>query len=128
MAAGFNYPGMQGVADDLIKYFGMGAVLRRPGATPTDRPCTIAIIEFDPREKANELANPTDRKVVMSPLDPTTGLLLAISPDDEQDALVTFVQPPTDPPVENEVLPMTCKPKMTAPAGVNCLWEFTVRR
>lgn len=128
MVAGFNYPGMQGTADELIKYFGMGAVLRRPTLSPTDRPCTVAIIEFDPREKANELTDPTDRKVVMSPFDPTTGQPLAIPPDNELDALVTFVQPLASPPVENEVLPLTCKPKMTAPAGVNCLWEFTVRR
>jgi hypothetical protein len=49
-------------------------------------------------------------------------------PDNEQDELVTFVQPPTNPPVVNEVLPLTCKPKQTAPAGVTVLWEFTVRQ
>jgi len=119
---------MQGTADELIKYFGMPAVLRRVSTSPTDRPCVIAIIEFNPREQASELANPTDRKIVMSPLDPTTGLVMEVPPDDELDALVTFVQPMGAVPVVLEILPLTCKPKMTAPAGVNCLWEFTVRR
>ncbi len=49
-------------------------------------------------------------------------------PDNEQDQLVTFVQPLTNPPVEDEVLPMTSKPKKTAPAGMTVIWEFTVRR
>ena len=128
VASVFNYPAMQKTADDLIRYFGMGAVLRSNTASRPDRPCTVAIVEFNPREKPNEMANPTDRKVMMSPLDPTTGLVLAIEPDSELDVLVTFVQPLTNPPVENEVLPMTCKPKRTAPAGTDCLWEFTVRR
>jgi hypothetical protein len=126
MATGFNYPAMQETADELIKYFGMRAVLRSLTAVRPDRPVTVAIVEFDPREKANELANPTDRKVVMSPLDPVTGFVLALPPDNEKDALVTFVQPAGT--IEDEVLGMTCEPKMTAPAGVNCLWVFTVRR
>lgn len=125
-ASVFNYPAMQETADELIKYFGMRAVLRSLTAARADRPVTVAIVEFMPREKANELANPTDRKVVMSPLDPVTGLVLAEPPDDELDALVTFVQPAGV--TQDEVLRMTCKPAMTAPAGVNCLWEFTVRR
>src|SRR6185437_15813110 len=97
----FDYPAMQATADELIAYFGMGAVLRRITASPTDRPCTVAIVEYDPREQPNELTNPTDRRVVMSAAN------LSEPPDDEQDALVTFVQPPpgslasagTNPPV-----------------------------
>jgi hypothetical protein len=122
----FNYPAMQQTADELIAYFGMAAVLRSLTASRPDRPCMIAIMEYNPREKPNEMANPTDRKIVMSPLDPTTGLELVLPPDDELDALVTVVQPAGT--VENEVLPMTCKPKKTSPAGIDCLWEFTVRR
>jgi hypothetical protein len=126
MAAGFDYTGMQGTADDLIKYFGMPAVLRSITGVRPDRPVTVCIVEYKPREKPNELANPTDRNVIMSPLDPTTGLPLAVQPDDEQDVLVTFVQPGGT--VQDEVLRMTCKPEQTNPAGVNCLWQFTVRR
>ena len=123
--AAFDYPQTQLDADALIRDFGMGAVLRRASV---DRPCTVCIIEYNPREKPAELANPTDRKVIMSPLDPTTGLPQAIPPDNELDQLVTFVQPPTNSPVVNEILPLTCKPKPTAPAGIVVLWEFTVRR
>ncbi len=126
--AGFDYIQTQADADNLIKYFGMGAVLRRVSRSPTDRPCTVCIIEYNPREKPADLANPTDRKVILSPLDPSTNLPLAIAPDNELDQLVTFVQPLANPPVINEILPLTCKPKPTAPAGVTVLWEFTVRQ
>jgi hypothetical protein len=127
VASVFDYPAMQLTADELIRYFGMGAVLRSLTGIRPDRPCTVAIIEYNPREKPTEMANPTDRKVVMSPLDPTTGLELALPPDDELDALVTFVQPEGT--VENGLpIPMTCKPKKTSPAGIDCLWEFTIRR
>jgi hypothetical protein len=126
MTAKFDYVQTQADAEELLQEFGMAAVFRRSGIV--DRPCTVAIIEYDPREKPSDLANPTDRRVIMSPLDPTTGLPLAIPPDNELDQLVTFVQPPTNSPVVNEVLPLTCKPKRTAPAGVTVLWEFTVRQ
>lgn len=124
MAAGFDYVGMQGTADDLIKYFGMPAVLRPLSGLGPDRPVTVCIIEYKPREKPNELSNPTDRNVIMSPIDPSTGQVLAVPPDNEKDALVTFVQPAGL--VEDEVLRLTCKPEQTNPAGVNCLWQFTV--
>lgn len=120
MSAKFDYLQAQVDADELIQYFGMSAVLRRAGLA--DRPVTVCIIEFNPKEKATELANPTDRQVVMSALG------LTVDPDNELDQLVTFVQPSTNPPVVDEILPMTCKPKRTAPAGVTALWEFTVRQ
>src|ERR1035437_3873228 len=127
-ASVFNYQQTQVDADNLLREFGMGAVLRRVSANPTDRPCRDCIIEYVSREQPAELANPTDRRVIMSPLDPKTGLPLAIPPDNELDQLVTFVQPPTNSPVVNEILPLTCTPRPTAPAGVIVLWEFTVRR
>lgn len=120
MAAKFDYDQALKDADELIRFFGMDAVLRRTGLD--DRPCRVAIIEYNPREQPANLANPTDRKVIMSALG------LSVPPDNEQDQLVTFVQPPTNPPVVNEELPLTCKPKPTAPAGVTVLWEFTVRQ
>jgi hypothetical protein len=118
----FNYQAAIVDADKLIREFGMDAVLRRAGSTPEDRPCQVVIIEYDPRDKPADLTNPTDRKVIMSAKN------LEIPPDNEQDQLVTFVQPPAIPPVVHEVLPLTCKPKPTAPAGVTVLYEFTVRR
>ena len=114
----FNYAQAQADADTLIQEFGMEAALRRANV---DRPCLVVVVEYDPHEKPADLTTPTDRRVIMSALD-------EIAPDNEQDQLVTFVQPMTSPPVINEILPMTCKPKPTAPGGVVVLWEFTVRR
>lgn len=125
MAVKFDYGQAITDADDLIDYFGMDAVIRRVGSSPEDRPCRVVIIEYLPREKPSDLANPTDRKVIMSAKNSEVQLM---PPDNEQDQLVTFVQPPTNPPVIDEILPMTCKPKKTAPAGVTVLWEFTVRQ
>ena len=121
----FDYQETLADAEELILYFGMDAVLRRAGSSPEDRPCRVAIIEYDPREKPSDLANPTDRKVVMSARNSEVQLM---PPDSELDQLVTFVQPPAKPPIVHEVLPLTCKPKPTAPAGVVVIWEFTVRR
>jgi len=125
MATKFDYDQAKTDADDLLDFFGMDAVLRRAGSSPEDRPCRVAIIEYNPREKPSDLANPTDRKVIMSAKNSEVQLT---PPDNEQDQLVTFVQPPSDPPVVDEILPMTSKPKKTAPAGVTVLWEFTVRQ
>lgn len=125
MTVKFDYDQMIIDADGLIDYFGMDAVLRRAGSSPEDRPCRLVIVEYKPREKPSDLANPTDRAVIMSAKNPE---VQAMPPDNEQDLLVTFVQPPTNPPVVNEILPMTCKPKVTAPAGVPVIWEFTVRQ
>lgn len=125
MAAKFDYAQSITDADELIQYFGMAAVLRRVGSSPTDRPCTVVVISYDPRDKSSAMANPTDRKVIMSNADAEVQLM---PPDNEQDQLVTFKQPASDPPVEDEVLPMTCKPKKTAPAGITAFWEFTVRQ
>lgn len=113
----FDYQAMTKNADELIQYFGMSAVLRRVTASPIDRPCTVALIEYGPRERPNELANPTDVRVVMSALDPETGRALTIPPDNEQDVLV----------IGDVILRMTCAPKQTAPAGLSIFWEFTVR-
>src|ERR1039458_9457339 len=123
MASKFDYSQAITDADNLIVFFGMDAVLRRAGSS--DRPCRVAIIEYNPREQPSSLANPTDRKVIMSAANIEVQLM---PPDSELDNLVTFVQPPANPPVVKKVLPLTCKPKQTAPAGVTVLWEFTVRR
>lgn len=122
MAPKFDYQQAIADADALIQFFGMDAALRRAGIA--DRPCRVAVVKFAPREKPAELANPIDRKVFMSAANPEVQL---IPPDNEQDKLVTFVQPPANPPVIDEILPMMCKPEKTAPAGVTVLWEFTVR-
>jgi hypothetical protein len=120
MATVFDYQAAITDADNLIKYFGMAAVLRRAGIA--DRPCTVVIVEYDPMDRPADLVNLTDRKVIMSAANVE---IQTTPPDNEKDELVTFVQPVGT--VEDEVLPLTCKPKPTAPAGVIVLWEFSVR-
>jgi hypothetical protein len=121
----FDYNEAISDAEELIAFFGMDAVLRRVSSSPIDRPCRVAIISYDPREKPSNLANPTDRRVIMSAANDE---IRAMPPNNELDQLVTFVQPPTNPPVEDEILPFTCPVKPTAPAGVPVLYEFTVRQ
>lgn len=126
MAAKFDYIGTRADADALIQEFGMAAVLRRD-SSPTDRDCVVVIVEYQPRDRASSLANPTDRVVLMSA---ATLDIQDLPPDSELDQLVTFKQPVPNlgPPVEDEVLPMTCKPKLYSFAGIPVLYEFTVRR
>ena len=92
MAVKFDYQDAINTAEELIDYFGMDAVLRREGSSPEDRPCRVVLVEFTPRERAGELTNPTDRKVIMSAKNEEVQLM---PPDNEQDVLVTFVQKPT---------------------------------
>ena len=119
----FDYLGMQGTADLLLQEFGMPAVLRRAGSSPTDRPCVVAIIEFRPRDRANQLANPIDRRILISAATPE---VQAMPPNNELDQLVTFVQPGGT--VVDEILPFAEPVKKYAPAGVVVLYEGTVRR
>lgn len=118
----FDYDGLRDEADLLLQEFGMAAVLRRDGV---DRPCLVVIIETYPRDRANQLANPTDRRVLISAATPE---VRATPPDNELDQLVTFVQPPANPPVEEKPLPFAAPVKKYAPAGVVVLYEATVRR
>lgn len=125
MASKFDYLDARSTADELVQFFGMDAVLRREGSSPVDRPCRVAIVEHKPRERPTDLANPEDRYVIISA---ANAEVQAMPPDNEHDVLVTFVQPPTNPPVEHEILPFTSKPKVTAPAGIAVCYECTVRR
>lgn len=119
----FDYLGSRASADKLIQKFGMQAVLRRASASPTDRTCWVVIVDYNPTDKSTSLANPTDRKVIMSA---GLGDVPAMPPDNELDQLVTFVQPAGV--VQNEVLPFTCPAKPIEPAGIVVVYEFTVRR
>lgn len=128
MATKFDYLDARSFADELIQYFGMGAVLRREGMA--DRPCVVAVVEWRPRERATDLTNPTDRYVIMSAKNVE---VQTTPPDDEKDLLVLYKQLPTGGPVlplveDGEPLPMTSPPKPTAPAGIVACYEFTVRR
>lgn len=122
--AEFNYPAFRGTADALIQRFGMRAVLRR-GAQPNvvDRICWVVITDYMPRDAQSQLANPTDRKVIMSA---GLGDVPTTPPDNELDQLVTFIQPAGV--LVDEILPFTCPVKPIRPAGIVVLYEFTVRR
>lgn len=118
MASSINYTQFQTLANTLIAQFGMAASLRRLTDSPTDRPCTIVIWDYNPRDQASQLANPTDRKV-----------LIAVQgvenepPDNEQDMLVPLVGPDA-----NNAMPFTSPVKIVAPAGIVVVYESTVRR
>jgi hypothetical protein len=124
LSAKFDYKQAQSDADGIIDFFGMIAALRRLGIP--DRPCKVVIVEYNPRDKDTQLSNPVDRHVIISALDPTTGQQLALPPDNEQDVLVTFVQPAGL--VVDKILMFTSPVKPTAPAGVPAIYECTVRR
>ena len=119
----FDYIKTRDIGDKLVKKYGMKAVLRRTTDTPSDRPCWVLVVDEMPKDAASQLANPTDRKIIMSAVG-----LDSMPPDNERDQLVTFVQPLAPVPVEKEVLPFTCPVKKYAPAGITVLYEFTVRR
>jgi len=121
--SGFNYIRTREIADRLIQKFGMKAALRRLTDTPTDRECWIVITSYDPQDRASSLANPTDRTVFIAA---GLGAVLDEPPDSEQDQLVTFVQPPSDPPVQNEVLDFIKPIKPIEPAGVAVVYQGTV--
>jgi hypothetical protein len=115
--ATFDYAAMQSIANSLLTEFGMSAVLRRASADPTDRPCIVAITDYMPKDRANELANPTDRRVYIS------AVSLEVPPDNELDVLVPLIGPDA-----NVTLPFTSPVKIFAPAGIVVLYECTVRR
>lgn len=101
----------------------MAAVLRRAGSSPEDRPCVVVVYDYMPRDKANQLANPVERRVLISAATPE---VQAMPPDNELDQLVTFVQPGGT--VVDEILPFAQPVKKYAPAGVVVLYEGVVRK
>ena len=97
----------------------MPAILRR---TSGDRACTVAIGVYSPMERLGSLRNPVDRKALVSSagLDPP--------PDQEQDRLITFIQPMADPPVIDEVLKITEPPKKFGTVTKTVYYSMAVRR
>lgn len=114
------YPQMRSVADDLIKTFGMEAALWRQDGSPQSRSCWIVIYDYNPRDRNTQLANPTDRKILISA---GLGDVPNNPPDNEQDKLLVLTGP--DAGVQ---LPFTSPVKIFAPAGIIVLYESTVRR
>lgn len=119
----FDYVKTRNTGDKLIRKFGMLAALRRDGV---DRDCYVVVADYQSRENPSSMTNPTDRQVFMAA---GLGAVLTTPPDNEKDQLVTFVQPPTNPPVVEEILPFTAASvKPIRPAGITVLWQAMVRR
>ena len=122
----FDYIRERGIADKLITKFGMAAKLRRiVSGSPVDRNCYVVITEYMPKDAASQLANPTDRQVIISA---GLGDVPTMPPDFELDQLVTFVQPLGTTPVIDEILPFTMPVKPIRPAGIVVLYQTSVRR
>lgn len=123
--AKFNYPKSRAKADALVTKFGMNAVLRRMSLAPgvTDRACVVCLPDYQTKDAASQLANPTDR---LGYIAAGLGAVPTMPPDNELDQLVTFVQPLGV--VEDEVLPFTKPIKPYKPAGIVVLYEVVVQR
>lgn len=116
----FDYIRTRASADKLILKFGMKAALRRDGV---DRECYVVIPEYLSREQPAQLANPTERQVFIAA---GLGDVPVTPPHNEQDQLVTFVQPLGT--TEDEILPFTGMPvKPIRPAGIVVLYQAAVR-
>lgn len=125
MVVPFDYSAMASVASALIQEFGMEATLTGITDPTRNRPCFVAVLEYKPKDAATQLANPTDRWVL---IDPLFGGVQRLPPDKEYDQLVTYLQPASIPSVVDEILPFTAPIKPIRPAGIICLYECFVRR
>lgn len=117
------YAEMLGVADDLIAEYGMVAALRN-NETSALRACTIVISDYAPRDAQTQLANPTERTILFAA---GLGDIPNKAPDWENEQLVTYVQPPTSPPVINEVLSFSQPLKLYSPAGLVVLYQTNAK-
>lgn len=114
------YPQIRSIADNLIQQFGMEANLVRANGSPASRSCWVVIYDYDPRDRATQLANPTDRKIIISA---GLGDMPTIPPDNELDQLQVLIGPDA-----GVSIPFTSPVKIFAPAGIIVLYESTVRR
>lgn len=120
--ATFDYLASRSTADKLIKKFGMQASLSRAGVLRT---CWVAVTKYNPRDPSAQLANPTDRNVVMSA---DLGDVTATPPDAEQDLLIIYAQPAANPPVIAETLRFAEPLEPVRPAGVTVVYLGRVRQ
>lgn len=112
-----DYDRFRATADNMITKYGMAAKLRRGDV---DRDCTVVITNYSPMERAGQLINLTDRKVLMSAIG------LTVPPSEEDDVLVTFVQPAGT--VEDEILTIAAPPGRIEMNGTVVMWRLQVRR
>jgi hypothetical protein len=117
------YAEMLAVADQLITDYGMMAALRN-NETGALRACTVVVSDYMPRDAQTQLANPTERTILFAAgLDSIPGL----APDWQNEQLVTYVQPPANPPVINEILSFTQPLKLYSPGGIIVLYQTNVK-
>lgn len=117
------YAQMLAVADQLITDYGMVAMLRNNN-TGALRECYIAITNYAPRDAQTQLANPTERTVIFAA---GLGDIPNAEPDWENEQLVTYVQPPANPPVINEILSFKMPLKLYSPGGIVVLYQTDVK-
>jgi len=119
------------VWDGMIKEYGDIAILRTPGGA--DRWCSTMQAAFTPEERLGRASNPADRKMLISALDPNTGL--AIADINQREMLVTLQldangQPILDgsgKPLEDERLRQEAPPDRVGPSRKQLYWSLTVR-
>lgn len=118
--------------DGMIQEYGEIAILRTPGGG--DRFCSVMQAAFTPEERLGRISNPADRKMLVSALDPFTGL--AISDIDEREMLVMLVINPdtglpfNDPngkPLEDERLRQVAPADRIGPNRRELYWALAVR-
>jgi hypothetical protein len=119
----FSYEKTISQVGGIIRTMGMPAVLRR-GIVPniSDRPCRIFVRKYTVREMMGGLVDPMERFVLMS----ADGL--KIPPEHSIDSIITFFQPMTEPPIEDENLRIIEPAVPIKPAGILVAWKVRVRR
>jgi hypothetical protein len=122
-AGRWNYFRTRNEVSGILRRMGAPAVLRRGiGAGAADRWCTAFLYRWRPTIQMGGLVDPMERLVLIS----AEGL--TIPPDNNLDALVTFLQPIVDAPVQDENLRIVAPPARIEPAGVLLAWKLRVRR
>lgn len=117
------YQEMLGIADSLIQQYGMAANLRA-NAGGALRPCVIVVPDYMPKDAQTQLANPTERTVLFAA---GLGDIPNKAPDWEGEQLITYFQPPSSPPIVNEILSFTQPLKLYSPGGIVVLYECRVK-
>lgn len=117
------YAEILAIGDGLIDQYGMLASLRANvgGAL---RDCYVVVSDYMPRDAQTQLANPTERTILFAA---GLGDIPNAAPDWENETLVTYVQPVTNPPVINEILAFTMPLKLYSPGGIVVLYQCTVK-
>lgn len=115
------YTDMQTMADTLIAEYGMAASLRN-NTTGALRSCVIAITDYMPRDAQTQLANPTERTVMIAA---GLGDIPNAPPDWENEQLVTYVQPGGT--EIDETLSFTMPLKLYAPGGIVVAYQTNVK-